>query len=81
MATTNPLTKPLEAAKAYVALVGSLATALLAVYGPDTQIGHWLTVIVAVATAVATFVVPNADADPDDDFEFGDENYIDGHGA
>lgn len=80
--TTNPLTQPLEAAKAYVALVGTVATALLAVYGPETQVGHWLTVIAIVATAVATFAIPNKGAKPvDADNEFGDDVYIDGHGA
>lgn len=84
MATTNPLTRPLEAAKAYIALLGTVATALLAVYGPDTAVGHWLTVISIVATAVATFVVPNAQARSavdEDEAEFGDDVYIDGHGA
>lgn len=66
MATTNPLTRPLEAAKAYVALVGTIATALLAVYGADSEVGKVLTVIAVVATAVATFVVPNAEADESD---------------
>jgi hypothetical protein len=51
-----------EAAKAYIALVGSVATALLGIYGPETDAGHILTVIVAVATAVATFAVPNRPA-------------------
>lgn len=59
---TNPITHPLEAAKAYVALVGTIATALLAVYGPETEVGQWLTVLAVVATAVATFAVPNAAA-------------------
>ena len=48
-----------EAAKAYVALVGAIATALLGIYGPDTQVGQVLTVVVAIATAIATFAVPN----------------------
>lgn len=48
-------------AKAYVALVGAIATALLGIYGPETEIGQVLTVIVAVATAVATWTVPNLD--------------------
>lgn len=47
--------------KAYAALIGAVCTALLGVYGPDTQTGHWLTVIVAVVTAVATWAVPNLD--------------------
>lgn len=47
--------------KAYAALIGAICTALLGVYGPDTQTGHWLTVVVAVVTAVATYAVPNLD--------------------
>lgn len=47
--------------KAYAALLGSVCTALLGVYGPDTQTGHLLTVVLAVLTAVATFAVPNLD--------------------
>jgi hypothetical protein len=53
--TEHLLTK----AKAYVALVGSVATALLALYGPDTQVGHILTVVVALATAFSVHQVPN----------------------
>ena len=49
----------LNAAKAYVALVGAIAVALLGIYGPETTVGHWLTVIAAVCTAIATFAVPN----------------------
>lgn len=49
----------LEAAKAYVALIGAICTALLGIYGPETTVGHWLMVILAVATAVVTFAVPN----------------------
>lgn len=70
---TNPVTHPLEAAKAYVALVGTIATALLAVYSPETPVGHWLTVLAIVATAVATFAVPNANSGPPPE-----ETYIDG---
>ena len=47
-------------AKAYVALAGSIATALLAVYGPETQVGRVLTVVTVVATAFGTWAVPNA---------------------
>lgn len=47
-------------AKAYAALVGAIATALLSVYGPDTAVGRWLTVAAVVATAVGTWAVPNA---------------------
>lgn len=46
--------------KAYAALVGSIATALLAVYTSDTTVGKILTVVSVVATAVTTWAVPNA---------------------
>lgn len=57
MITEHLLTK----AKAYVALVGAVATSLLGIYGPETEAGHWLTVAAAVCTAVATFAIPNAE--------------------
>jgi len=80
VANTPQYLKPLEAAKAYVALVGSIAVGLLAVYGPETVVGQVLTVVAIIATAIATFVVPNADAEPvDADNEFGDDVYLDGH--
>lgn len=47
--------------KAYAALVGSIATALLAVYTADTEVGKVLTVVSVVATAVVTWRVPNLD--------------------
>jgi hypothetical protein len=52
-----------QSAKAYVALIGSIATALLAVYGPDTTVGQVLTIVTVIATAVGTWAVPNADAE------------------
>ena len=48
-----------QAAKAYVALAGAIATALLGVYTADTTVGQALTVVVVVATAVGTYAVPN----------------------
>mgnify|MGYP003424820540 FL=1 len=51
-----------ESAKAYAALIGSIATALLAVYGPDTDTGRILVVLSVVATAVGTWAVPNKSA-------------------
>ena len=51
----------LEAAKAYAALVGAIATALLAVYTSDTTVGKILTIVAVAATAVVTFKVPNRD--------------------
>ena len=61
-----------ESAKAIAALVGSIATALLAVYTGDTSVGKVLTVVAVVATAVGTWAVtnvpktidPHGDADP-----------------
>ena len=47
--------------KAYSALIGAVCTALLGIYGPDTEVGHWLTIVVAVLSAVATYAVPNKD--------------------
>lgn len=48
-----------EAAKAYVAFVGAVATALLGVFTGDTTVGQVLTVIVVIATAITTYQVPN----------------------
>lgn len=45
--------------KAYAALVGAIATALLGVYGPDNTIGHALTALVAVCTSITVWRVPN----------------------
>jgi hypothetical protein len=78
VANTPQYLKPLEAAKAYVALVGAIATGLLGVYAADTVVGQVLTVIVIVATAIAVFQVPNADSEPDE-APFGDDVYLDGH--
>lgn len=75
MATTPQYLKPLESAKAYVALVGTIATALLAVFAADTPVGQVLTIVAIVATAVATFRVPNAEAPTEG------EAYFDGHGG
>ena len=51
----------MQYAKAYAALVGSICTALLGIYGPETEVGQWLTIAVAVLSAVATYAVPNKD--------------------
>ena len=50
-------------AKAYAALVGTVTTALLAVYTADSKVGQVLTVVSTVATAFATWRVPNAPTD------------------
>ena len=49
-----------ENAKALVALIGSIATALLTIYGPETDVGHALTVVAVIATAIGTWATPNA---------------------
>lgn len=49
-------------AKAYIALVGAIATGLLGVYAADSTVGQILTVITVVATAVGTWRVPNTPA-------------------
>jgi hypothetical protein len=49
----------MENAKAYIALIGSIATALLGIYTADTTVGQVLTVVTVVATAFATWRVPN----------------------
>lgn len=66
-------------AKAYIALIGSLATALLGVFASDTPIGQALTVVAVLATAYGTFRVPNAkvvDASPDGPDDGGDEPVV-----
>ena len=44
--------------KAYAALIGTVVTALLGVYG-DGQVAEVLTVIAAVCTAIGVWAVPN----------------------
>lgn len=53
--------KFLPAAKSWAAFIGAIVTALLGTIAPDTQAFQVLTVIAAVATAVAVYSVPNAD--------------------
>lgn len=52
----------MKQAKAYVALAGSVATALLGVFAADSTVGQVLTVVAVVATAFATWATPNAPA-------------------
>ena len=52
----------MENAKAYLALIGAIAAALLGVFAADTTIGQILTVISVAATAFATWRVPNKTA-------------------
>jgi hypothetical protein len=53
------MTAFLAAAKAWAALVGAIATALVGTFTPDDPGYRVLTVVIAVATAVATYVIPN----------------------
>lgn len=46
-------------AKAFVALLGAVATALLSVYGPDTSTGRVLVIVSLVATTILVYRVPN----------------------
>lgn len=46
-------------AKAYASLVGAMATAALATFGPDTTTGQVLTLVAALCTAFVTWRVPN----------------------
>lgn len=51
--------------KAYVALVGAIATGLLGTYAADSLVGQVCTVLVIVATAVATWRIPNSPKPPE----------------
>jgi len=53
----------LENAKAYVALAGALAAALLEQFGPDGTLGAILTTIVTIAGVFAVWRVPNKDVE------------------
>lgn len=57
-------THPLASLKAYASLAGVIATAMLGTFAADSTIGLILTLAAAVATAIATYVVPNADVVP-----------------
>jgi predicted DNA-binding protein with PD1-like motif len=52
-------------AKAWVGLIGSLATAAVATFPPDGDVYRWLTLVAALATAAVVYVVPNAPAAKD----------------
>lgn len=47
-------------AKAGVTTIGAAATAVLGIAAGDTTVGRILTIVAAVGTVVATYVVPNA---------------------
>lgn len=53
--------KALESAKAIASLVGAIVTALLGTQAPGSTTFTILTIVAAVATAVATYQVPNAE--------------------
>lgn len=55
------LNRILASLKAIAALIGAVATALLAIYGPETDLGKWLVVASVVATGLVTYRVPNLD--------------------
>lgn len=76
----SQITSVTQSAKAYVALVGSIATALLGVFAADSTVGQVLVVVVALATALGTYKVPNADAPEDEVFDptdYDDDNFVD----
>jgi Na+/H+ antiporter NhaD/arsenite permease-like protein len=54
-----------EYAKAYASLIGALCAALLGVYAADTTVGQVLTVVSVIATALATWAIPNTPASGD----------------
>lgn len=53
-------TNPLAYLKAIATLVGTIVTGLLGIYASDTPVGTVLLVLSVIATAVATWAVPNA---------------------
>ena len=57
--------------KAYASLIGAVVTALLGVYTTDTPVGQVLTVVAVIATAIATWRVPNITEDPTDSIHGG----------
>lgn len=58
--TVTSQSNPLAYLKAIATLIGTIATALLGVYTADTPVGKVLTIASIIATAIATWVVPNA---------------------
>lgn len=53
-------TNPLAYLKAIATLVGTIVTGLLGIYASDTPVGQVLLVVSVIATAIATWAVPNA---------------------
>lgn len=62
-------------AKAYASLLGTVLTALSGVYTADSRVGHVVTAVLAVLTALGVWAVPNAaqDAPPGGDFSVAPE--------
>jgi hypothetical protein len=80
--TVTSQTNPLAYMKAIATLIGSIVTGLLGVYTADTPVGQVLTVVAIIATAIATWVVPNALVVPvvTDEGEFVGEGEVDDDG-
>lgn len=64
--TVTSQSNPLAYLKAIATLVGTIVTGLLGVYTADTSVGKVLVIVSIVATAITTWVVPNAPVVPDD---------------
>lgn len=54
----------MKAAKFWVSLAAALAGGALTVVAPDSQVGHILSVVIALAGTVAVYMVPNAGPTP-----------------
>ena len=58
--TVTSQSNPLAYLKAIATLVGTIVTGLLGVYTADTEVGKVLVIVSIVATAITTWVIPNA---------------------
>ena len=54
----------MKAAKFVVGLVTAVGVALSTIYGPDTTVGHVVTIALAVAGAIGVYLTPNAPPAP-----------------
>ena len=57
------MNKILQSAKAVASLVGAVAASLVAGLNPDSESAHIIAIVIAVCTGIATWVVPNAEAE------------------
>lgn len=57
------MNKILQSAKAVASLVGAVAASLVAVLNPGSESAHVIAIVIAVCTGIATWVVPNAEAE------------------